>query len=321
MAQVLSVLMKIFKLKYILLFLALFITFVFVLFPTKEINDFATSLVLKQTQNQVYVTFDNLDLSVLSGLSASLEQVELETAQTNTIRAKSISVKPSIGALLQGQPSGSAQIEGVFGGNLNLNVGVAKKSGEATELMTPLQLDLQSVKLKDLMTALKINIPVFGVASLSAKGELDTKFIEQPDFEFSLSAKPLGLENFDLQTQMGPLPLPKLSFKNTQLKGRLVAGKLHIDESALGAAGDAIQGSVKGSLDLRLVNQNGKVVPQIGGYSFDVKLNVAKRFVEDNSFMFLAISSFKASEDQRETFKFKVSATNPMLPPSFGALR
>src|SRR4051812_34489975 len=86
--------------KKMLIFLVMTFFFIFVLFPFGDLADFVTAQISKATNNQVFVQFRDPGISLFPGLGFELKDVNVETSFLQPIKAKSITISPSILGLL-----------------------------------------------------------------------------------------------------------------------------------------------------------------------------------------------------------------------------
>lgn len=300
-----------------LLTIASAIAFFAVIFPLSDLSDFISAKVAQLTQNSVYITFDQMHLTPSPGLE--LTQFSLDTAFFPPLSAESISVSPSISALLKQSLGGSASAKGLFKGQVDVQV----QSGTSTEAGVARQkfiITAQSVSLEEIRQFASLPIQIKGRMDLDAKAQVDLTFSDQPEVDIVLKAQKLDLPPNTVNTIMGPLPLPELKLGQLYLKGRLISGKFTIEEGRLGQEGDELTGTIKGYINLTMQNQKSKITPIVGAYNFDLDLSMKKNLVDRASMFLTFVDQFKSATTEGARFAFRLSATNPNMPPDMSAL-
>lgn len=289
--------------------------FLFLLFPFNDLSDLVTTQVAKMTGNQVYVQFDDMHLSVLPTPGMALQNVYVETPTMPGIKADEVVATPSIRALIFQKPAGQLTAKGF----LNGDVEVSLAPGPASDNGVPrnqIELEAKHLNLEQLKGMLQLPVTIKGNLDVETTALVDLSFQEQPDMDVVLKIDKFELPVANVQTPMGPVTLPDLKLSAVEMKGRLSAGKLLIEQGSLGRTGDELVGSIKGSLDLRIQNMGGRMYPVVGGYNLDIDLNVKKSF-QDRATLFLTfIDGFKSPIAGGAKYSFKVSASNLMMPPS-----
>ena len=99
------------KLKLVVLSLSTTI-FLLLLFPFNDLSDLVTTQVAKMTNNQVYVQFDDMRLSVLPTPGVALDNVYVETPTLSGLKAQEVVATPSIRALIFQEPAGQLTAKG-----------------------------------------------------------------------------------------------------------------------------------------------------------------------------------------------------------------
>lgn len=315
--QLLSVLVA-HKFKVVLMLMSAVI-FAFLLFPFDDLGDLVTSQVAKFTNNQVFVSFDRMEVGVINpGLQ--LQNVYLETSAMPPISAQEISVRPAFSMLVNKKPAGSLSAHGLMKGDLDLKLSPAGKSEAGVEKQK-ISITAKKISLAELRELVGIPLTMKGRVDISSQATADLTFTEQPDMDIQLHIDKFELPTGNVQTGMGPLTLPEIKLTSLDLKGRLSSGQFHIEDGQIGKDNDLLRGTVTGNLALQLKNTPGGIIPIIGGYDFSVRLTV-KKDLQDRATLFLSfLDNYKSPQPDGALYSFKLSAPNTYTPPSLGALR
>lgn len=294
--------------------------FLLILFPMNDLGDLVSSQVARLSGNRVFLQFEELKMSLLPSPGVKVEQVFVEAQGVPGISAQEIRFTPSVGGLIAQKPYGSINATGLFKGDVQISV----KSGSRTENgleRQKIDIKAQRLNLQDLREVARLPVMMKGKLDLESSALVDLSFTEQPDMDINLSISQFELPPSNVMTPMGPLTMPDLKLSAVEIKGRLAAGKLIIENGQIGKEGDELRGSITGNLDISLVNTGGNINPVLGGYMFNVNLR-AKRNFQDRAALFLSfIDAYKTVTPDGAEYKFKVSAANSMVPPSIGAAR
>ncbi|MDG0817447.1 type II secretion system protein GspN [Bdellovibrio svalbardensis] len=304
------------------LFVAFFsaIVFLFILFPFDDLSDLISSQVSKLSNNSVYVTFDRLKMSLFPTPGVKMDQVYIESIRTPALSASELTITPSVSGLIQQKPYGHVAAKGLLKGDVDLNVGKGTRSDNGVERQR-IEVSAKKISLHDLRELANLPVLLKGQLNLQTTALADLTFQEQPDVDVDLTINQFELPPSNVNTPMGPLTLPDLKLTTVELKGRLAAGRFIIETGTIGKPGDELQGTIKGNIGINIINRGGGFTHQIGAYTFDIDLKAKKSF-QDRAALFLSfIDGFKSPTTEGSQYKFKVSATNPMMPPSIGAAR
>ena len=304
------------------IFLMLFSTlaFIFILFPFDDLSDLITSQVSKATNNSVYVTFDKLKMSIFPQAGAQMEKVYIETLRTPGLSAEELTITPSVSGLIQQKPYGHVSAKGFLKGDVDLNVSGGGKTENGVERQK-LDVTAQKISLNDIRELANLPILLKGQLDLQSTVIADLSLSEQPEIELDLTIRQFELPPANVNTPMGPLTLPDLKLSSVELKGRLSAGRFIIESGQIGKAGDELYGSIKGNFDISLQNRGGQIGHQLGAYSIELDLKTKRTFQERAALFLTFIDTYKTPTSEGAQYKFKVSATSPMMPPNIGAVR
>src|SRR5690349_14338154 len=80
------------------------LVFLLVLFPINDLGDFVSTQVAKLTRNQVFLQFEELQMSLFPSPGMKVRQVYVEGPTIPAISAQEIKFAPSISALIAQQP-------------------------------------------------------------------------------------------------------------------------------------------------------------------------------------------------------------------------
>ncbi|NUN05018.1 MAG: type II secretion system protein GspN [Bdellovibrio sp.] len=296
------------------------LAFVFMLFPFDDLSDLISSQVSKLSNNSVYLQFDKLKMSLFPQPGVRMDQVYIESLRTPALSAQELIITPSISGLIAQKPYGQVSAKGLLKGDIDIHVGKGTKTENGLERHR-VEVSAKKVSLHDIRELANLPVLLKGQLNLQTTALADLSFQEQPDVELDLSISQFELPPSNVNTPMGPLTLPDLKLTTVELKGRLSAGRFIVETGTIGKPGDDLYGSIKGDIALTINNRGGTFAPQVGAYNFEVDLRTKKSF-QDRAALFLTfIDSYKTPTSEGGQYKFKLTATNPMMPPSIGAAR
>jgi type II secretion system protein N len=313
-----------------LVFILSTLGFFVLFFPLNDLGDLITTQVSNMSRNQVYFQFDGLKLSVLPpGLNMS--NVFIETSQLSALKAKEVTVLPSISGMIKGRPYGHINAEGFLKGGLSLNVSAGSK-GEKSAESAVIELSAKKLSIKEVRTLL--NLPFFMQGEINAESKATLFFTikqepekapifsieDQPDMEMNITVSKFELPPTSVSLGgMGDITLPELKLKQVDLKGKLSNGVFTIEKGELGQVGDDLQMTLKGTMNVSLQPSfDGRIIPQLGAYNLDIDLKTQKSF-QDKAGLFLSfIQSHQKAPGQ---YKFKVASPMWGAPPQITTLR
>lgn len=287
----------------ILAAVALVPLFVLLLFPLKDLSDFVTNRVAKETGNQVYVQFDEMSLSLIPDLGLSLDKFSVEIGGMSPITADRVGISPSPMMLATQKVQGSLSANGIFGGEATLSVKPGRKT-ESGALMQQVAVEAEKIRLQDLKQLLNLPIGLRGAADIKAEGSVDPAFLVQPDVSFDVKANKLEMESSSINSPMGPIVLPALNLSRITMKGRLSDAKLLLEEVLLGAEGDEFVGKVSGQIGFELRNIGGNFIPIAGAYNYKVDLWASKDFNDRARFFLQFFDKYQTPDGKGFRFRF-----------------
>ena len=291
------------------------VLFLAVLFPLKDLSDLVSTKVAALTQNQVYVQFADLHITVFPTPGLRLEQVSLDMPGLPTLLADDVKLRPSIPSLIRQRLGGTVQAEGLFRGETSISV------AQKDETVMDVSVKANDIQLQELRDLVRLPVSLRGKLSGHAESLLDLNLAQQPQAQFSLNLEQLLFPNQMVQTLMGPLGLPEVKASRIDVRGELKDGELRVDELRIGKEGEELSGLVKGQMKLEIKKIGNAIVPIPGPYSFEVDLAMTAS-LQDRAVLFLSfIDQFKVPRGQETRYQFKISATNPALPPQLTKIR
>lgn len=292
------------------------VIFLLVLFPMNDLGDLVSSQVARLTHNKVFLQFEELKMSLFPAPGMKVEQVFVET-QDLGVSAQEIRFAPSVTGLIGQKPYGTVDAKGLFKGDVYVNVSSGGRTENGVERQK-VEIKAQRLSLQELP-----HLPVVmkGKVNLDSTALVDLTFTEQPDVDVALNISQFELPPSNVNTPMGPLPMPDLKLAAIEIKGRLAGGKLIIENGQIGKEGDELRGTITGNMDLSLMNAGGNINPVLGGYTFNIDLRLKNSFINRASGFLILVDQFKTATPDGAQYKFKVSAASTMVPPSIGAAR
>ncbi len=307
------------KWKFVLTFFSTLV-FLFLLFPFSDLGDLVASQVSKLTNKQIFVQFEKMHLSILPQPGVGVENINFAALGFPPLRADSVVVTPSVSSLISQKPAGSIAARGFMNGSLDASFRPTTKSENGVE-RHKVTLEAKKISLSELKDLANLPVRLTGSLNLDATATADLAFQEQPDVELTLSIDRFEMPISTVQTMMGPIALPEIKLANVQLKGRLSAGRLLIQQGSIGKETDELNGNIKGDVGLQLINQNGAIFPMIGSYNLEVTLITRKAF-EDKAALFLNfIDPYKTPVAGGSRFAFRLTGSSLGAPPNMSALR
>lgn len=303
----------------ILLTVALTLVFFVALFPLGDLNDLVSSQVSKQTNNRVFLQFDNMSLNPLSP-SVSLEKVYVETEQLSALTSDEVSVQPSLAALIARKPGGTVTARGFLKGEVEVSLKPAPASGAVEK--SEIHLTAQNINLKDAREVANITLPVKGQLNLTSHAIADLGMTEQPEMDLNLTITRFELPATSVSLQdFGQISLPEIKLGKVELKGRLANGKFQIESGKLGTPQDEFYGDIKGDLNLSFQNLQGQIIPVIGAYNIALDLKTTPVFQEKAKFFLSFLDGYKSQAGPLTSYRFKIQAAAMGMPPQFTPLQ
>lgn len=296
--------------------LTVFFTLLFTLmiFPYNDLGDWVSMKVSEVTQNQVFVQFENMSLSLIPQPGLKLKDVYVESALGPQVNVGALAVSPSIRGLLTLKPGVSISAEDLFSGDVQVTTrgGQEAKGGNQKQIIS---LSTEDVLIEKIMELVKAPLTVNGKVDASSEVDLDPQFTEQPEGKINLTVKKFHLPASVAQTPFGPLNVPELKISKIQLKGRLKSGELFIDNLVVGNSKDELNGTIKGKVRLQLRKRGVQVTPIFGRYEFTTNLKTLPQ-LEKKAGLFLGfLDSYKTPDIGGNKYILKLSGSRFGPPP------
>ncbi len=306
---------KFHKLK-ILLFFGLFIVFGIIIFPYNDLGDLVTAKVSQATQNAVYLQFTDLTPSFFPSVGLEFENVSIDTPVIQDIKANSLTVRPSILSLLAFKPGLSVNAEGFFKGTADISGSIPGFSPEAS-MKPKISGELKGLDLSEVTKSLKLPIDLGGKLGFETDSlSLDLTNFELTNGDVQANIKDAKLGSMNLNTPLGPLPLPAMAFSVIDLQAEAKNGTVKVAKLTLGKSGDELSGSAKGQFDIK----NQPYGPPLGSYDFSIELEVLAAFESKMGILWSTLEGFietykRASPAGKKNFAFRISGQGVMAPP------
>lgn len=287
----------------ILLTVLLTIVFVVAMFPLNDVNDLVTNQVYRGTGNKVYLQFEELNMALFPSPGLAMGQISLEASPLPPISIRRLELRPSLLGLLLQRIEAEAKAEGIFRGDITASVKPGKKmeNGAITQAVS---VEAVNLNLAEIRKVAQLPVQARGTLGLTADGHVDLSFSNQPDITLDLTSNSFELMPSTVETPLGPLSVPELKLGKLQLRGRLSAGQMVIEDGQIGTSTDELNGTLKGRLGLEMRMINGIVVPIATNYEFNVNLSAKKSFEERASMFLLLIQNHRQPEGENGRYKF-----------------
>lgn len=300
------------------------IVFLLVLFPINDLGDLVSTQVAKLTHNQVFLQFEELQMSLFPSPGMKVRQVYVEGPTIPAISAQEIKFAPSVSGLIAQQPYGTVNAKDLFGGDIQIQVKSGSRSDNGVARQR-IELSASHLSLQDLRQLGNIPVMMKGKIDLQSTALIDPTFAEQPDVDVVLSINQFEIPPSMFASEMGDLPIPEIKVSRVDLKGRLAAGKIIIENGTIGRAGDDLQGTITGDMGLEIkrseFNPSGGVAPVLGRYNFNVDLKPSRKLQDSASSMLMILDTYKVNAPDGIHYKLKLSGDNFRAPPAMSVLR
>lgn len=300
------------KMKFLILFLGI-VVFTVVFFPFSDLSDAITSEVSAQTNNQVYLQFDELSLGFAPQLALKMQNVLLEgPALPLEITLKNLMVAPSLLSLIRQQIGGKVVAEGLYNGEVVLNVSKSNKLQAPESLWA--DFIYEGFDLKDFTKALQktqgFPFTATGSGQIKATIDVDPTIKQQPDGTVEVTLNKPQIPTFTISNpQTGEIPLPAMSFEKVVLKGRLKDGKIIISDSILGTNKDDLFIKISGELNLQLAPGFQQVAVSFYNLALDITIKEAFQNQMGKTYMALLdgfLGKFKSGGTAQTRYAFRI---------------
>lgn len=303
----------------------------FLTFPYGDLSDLVSSQVSQLSRNQIYLEFDSLGLSVWPTVGVKLEKVLLDTPIITSLEAGSLSMSPSIGALLTLKAGASVFLQDFIGGNLGLRFSGSSSLSEL-DASGDYGFSAESLSLEKVSQMLGLDFEFKG--SLGGSGDFffDSKLETPPSADFQFSVNQFQLLPALLQIpNLGPMNVPGLNLEQVSAKGRFLPSdrgstaqvltqEFILEEFLMGTERDILSGRVRGKLEVRLQKLGRELRPIIGAYEFRVQINTKPESKKDFGLFLSFLDSHKKAGPSGDIYQFRVASSSPNTPPTLSAL-
>jgi type II secretion system protein N len=317
-------LFKFHKLK-ILGVLAFAILFALLIFPYDDLADLATAKISQMTNNQVYLQFDTLDLSIAPP-GVQMGGVSVETPTLPAVKAGNLEVSPWLSGLLLGKQGGSVDAKDLFGGVVaaDLHEGDKSKGGERVK---NIGVTAEGIKLPALAKFLADgNFAQFllqGTLGLNTQLAIDPLFDTQPSGDVNVKIDSFTLPGQTLRISMMPgaqpmpVQLPEVKLGNTKLTAKMADGALKIEDFSFGND-QTLAGKVTGQIGVTFRRSNAGVQPTVGTYDLRINLRLPKAFVAANEKAGLSLAFAMLPQSARKDTAKGTELAFRLQPPAPG---
>lgn len=286
------------------------------IFPYDDLADLVSAQVSSATRNTVFLQFEKLKLSLFPKAGVKLDQVYVEAASMPGLSISELTITPSVSALVSQKPHGHVSAKGLLKGDLDVSVTGGGTSEKGAEL-TKLEITAEKMSLQDIRQLANLPVLLKGQLDVQTHGVLDLSFAEQPDMELNIKISKFELPPSNVQTPMGDISVPEMKLSGVELKGKLSAGRFLIENARIGAPGDDLQGTIKGTINMNLRNLGAGPTPEFGPYNLDIDLQPSTGLKSRAAFILSLLSSFQNGD----RYRFKVSGQGFYGPPNMSPLR
>ena len=310
-------LFKYHKLKMFLIWISALI-FTVILFPYSDLADFTTAQVSKLTQNQVFLSFDDMSIGLVPTPSVDLEKVNVETAQVSGLKVGHLSIAPSIAALLSFKKGVSVKAKELLKGDLNLTYkegDAVKGKGKNKFKEQLIEADFSKVSLSEIEKLAALPVKLKGIATGELEANIDPTFFTQPEGETEIIIKNFVMPAGSVNMNGFPVETPEIMFKEVKLKGKLSGSSFTLQEGLLGKANDPINGKLKGKMTIKMTRRGPRVAPSFGSYNISVNLNISKEKEKELYFLGLLEDQFKQKTNRGVRILMGVTGARMGVPP------
>lgn len=287
------------------------------LFRYDDLSEVVSTMVSENTQNQVFLQFDELGFQLFPYPALAVENVVVDSSFMPSLQARHLSLAPSVTGFLSFRPGFNAGIRDVWKGDVDIELKTGKKNAQgATQQL--IRLDIEKIDLAKVNETLDLPLKLQGSLSGDSNLALDPSFAVQPEGDLILRVKELRFPASTIPIPgWGAVAIPGMSWANITLKGKLKDGKLLIEQADLGSNTDALNAIVRGEVDMRfLAQENSQATLVWGGYQMSVDLNIHKKLDKDFGIVNGFIGQYRTATSTGSRYRFRVSAAQVAAPPA-----
>lgn len=290
-----------------------FIIFSFILFPINDLRSVISQKISAATQNQVSLEFSEIGLNIIPKPSLELQKVRLSTPQFSPVKIGSLQISPSILGLITFKPGVSLSGDNLFGGNFDFSLR-AGSSNAQSQTKQIISASAKNIALNEVLDFLNTSFKGSGNLQFTLDSDIDPSG-QDTQASLKLDSRDIKLPENTIPSELGAVNIPPAQISVLQLEGELKKNKFRITRGVIGRDGDTINGSVEGTIDVRVMAgpQGPQIVPT--GYDLIVRLRLQNSFL-NNFALKPVIDGFKSSQTDRDSiFNLSLSATSLRAPP------
>jgi hypothetical protein len=302
----------------ILFTLSCAILFFLFLFPYSDLTSFTSKFIFEQSG--IATRSRGLGIKALPFPGARISELEIYISSP-PLTVNKASIYPSLlSYLLYGDLFFSADVEKIFGGDIELSRSPGEKVPEKDHRREVYDINAVKIDLAQVLSFLKTNtlspsnIPVQlrGLVSIISNVDVDLQYVVQPNAEFQITGENIVFPPQSVATHFGPIQFPEMSWKTVLIKGRMVGGEIVFEEAQLGQAGDPLVIKSKGRLSLTLGKRpNGAIEPRLGAYEFDTDISMTQSVEAVVGLLISPLAgNFKAQSSNGTRYLFRMNGTN-----------
>lgn len=305
------------------------IAWVLFIFPYSDLRSVVATTVSRTMGEGTAIDFEHVSLLFGFPFALEVQNFEFSAPGLPLITADRLVARPSISAVVTGNPSGSIEAEGLYRGAVTASLHSGeklKKGGSRQEIKA----DISGLELSVLTEALrrvgKLAFNIQGMLDTNANLSIDPNFDDQPVGDVFLQAKSISIPSVAIPVpNMGPVQTPSLQFGRIELKGRMAEGKVQLENFTFGQGKDSLSGRVRGEIGLIIKNEEGRKTLIPGSLDLRVELSVAKPLMDAMSksgvgLVLLMVEKFKTVSGETFKYAFRVRAPVMGAPPVFDAI-
>ncbi len=262
--------------------LAFFLTtlfFILFLFPFGDLGDLVNSKISEQTQGAVSLHFEDMGIDVIPRPGFQFSKVNVTVNPLPEISLDSLTIAPSVLALLSSKLGASVSAKGLFGGDLSA---AFKDQSKDKKMLFDFSAGWDDIRVDSILKLAKLTSFATGKFDGDLDGSIDPSFSDQPKINLNIASKQLELTQLPMPFggEMYYQPLPKpLRFKKIDLNVQLADKNLVIEKSSFLASDDDLDCKVDGKVDLTLAMFGGALTPQIGSFSINLDLKINQQLL------------------------------------------
>lgn len=294
--------------------------FLIYLFPVDDVSDLVTKQVAQVTSNQIYVSFDHMDLGFFPTPSFGFDRFSLEAGPLPPLSIRRLDVNPSLMGLLLGKPDASMTAQGLFRGDVTASIKPGKKL-ENGAITQKINIEAQRLNLQEIRQFANLPVKLRGSINFKGEGDIEPAFTAQPDVTLDVNSPSFELQPTSVETLMGPIVLPGLKLGRLSIKGRLSAGQFLIEEGAFGKQGDDLYGTVKGRINVEIRNLGGRIIPVASTYELRFDFAAKDSFEKRAETLLMLVSSHRTPEAGQGRYRFLLTGDARSQQFNFAPLR